>query len=344
VGSYTGHSGLRAPRRLRSVPLAEHGAARTPDLVPDPPSLQDRLLAEDERRQGVRRRRYGRVIDPRTFAQIIFKVSRRGGKLWISSDSLGLVAGHRIREASSRSWTLTFDSYIPYAGVKPGLNELEFGLEQTKGVRIKSLRFFVDSGIRYSPYSPARITLRARALPRRVRLGHPVRVVATMRNTGDRGIGNALLLVDYRRDEFRVRGPDSRRLRLPGKSRVRASFSLEPLRSGEFELDVEARAALPSRLRSPVVVGPARGGDTVTGAHFRPRLQVTLSTRSAAGGKFASLEPPGFPSAGRSRSGSPLAPCAQRAGRQSAALRPASPRRRSATASPHRPLRAGGRP
>ncbi len=194
MGSYTGHSGLRAPRRLRSVPLAEHGAARTPDLVPDPPSLQDRLLAEDERRQGVRRRRYGRVIDPRTSAQIIFKVSRRGGKLWISSDSLGLVAGHRIREASSRSWTLTFDSYIPYAGVKPGLNELEFGLEQTKGVRIKSLRFFVDSGIRYSPYSPARITLRARALPRRVRLGHPVRVVATMRNTGDRGIGNALLL------------------------------------------------------------------------------------------------------------------------------------------------------
>jgi len=59
---------------------------------------------------------------------------------------------------------------------------------------------------------------------------------------------------------------------------------LEPLRSGEFELDVEARAALPSRLRSPVVVGPARGGDTVTGVHFRPRLQVTLSTRSAAGG------------------------------------------------------------
>jgi hypothetical protein len=186
----------------------------------------------------------GAPSDLRASAQIIFKVERRGGKLWISSDSLGLVAGHRVREAPSRRWTLAFDNYVPYAGVKPGRNELEFGLEQTNGVRIRSLRFFSDSGIRYSPYSPAQVTLSARSSPRRVRLGHPLTVVATIRNTGGRGIGNALVLVDYSRSDFKPRGADSKRLRLPGKSNVRASFSFEPVRTGDFEVDLEARAAL----------------------------------------------------------------------------------------------------
>jgi hypothetical protein len=118
--------------------------------------LHFRIVFSSESRAG---RAYvgastGAPSDLRASAQIIFKIARRGGRLWISSDSLGLVAGHRVREASLRTWTLKFDNYIPYAGVKPGLNELEFGLEQTKGVRIKRLQFFPDSGIRYSPYSP----------------------------------------------------------------------------------------------------------------------------------------------------------------------------------------------
>lgn len=221
----------------------------------------------------------GAVPDLRASAQIIFKISRRDGKLWISSDSLGLVAGHRVREAPSRAWTLTFDNYIGYAGIKPGRNELKFGLEQTKGVRVERLVFFRDSGIRYSPYSPAQIRLSAKASARRLRVGKPFRIDTKIRNTGGRGVRDAVVLLRYDRDRLEPRGPDSKRIRvLRGTSDARASFSLVPRRPGEVEVDVEARAAL----SNPLVPLRLR----VTGADRAARRSWPMVTAVAGGALF----------------------------------------------------------
>src|SRR5205823_5879123 len=91
----------------------------------------------------------GAASDPRTSAQIRFDVRKSRSRTSVSSDSLGLVNGHVVKTSTSLVHLVKFDNYIPYAGIKPGVNVLTFQIEQYQNVRVKAVTFFDDSGITY---------------------------------------------------------------------------------------------------------------------------------------------------------------------------------------------------
>jgi hypothetical protein len=208
----------------------------------------------------------GAANDTRASAQIRFDVVRDGTKLTIASDSLGLVAGHVVKRSSSRQRTIVFDNYIPYAGIKPGLNVLGLELEQYGSVRVERLEFFPDTGIRYSPLSPARISLGVRVESQRVDVGKPFKLEAQVRNTGGNVARGGVIAIDFSRDELRAERGVMRLLPPIGGGRtIRRDFYLRALGPGAHEVDVEARVGL-SRPVVPVKV-VARAANRMSSPH-----------------------------------------------------------------------------
>ena len=92
-----------------------------------------------------------------TSAQIDFIVRRlRSGKLSVTSDSLGLISGRVIRRGHRQIWRGKFENYIPYPGIRAGVNSLGVRVEHIPGDRAHAARavVFRDSALVYGTKSP----------------------------------------------------------------------------------------------------------------------------------------------------------------------------------------------
>jgi hypothetical protein len=119
-------------------------------------------------------------------AQIIFDIHRlRSGRVSVSSDSLGLVAGHVVQRGSHLVWRGRFENYIPYAGVRAGANSFGVVVEHSAGDHAHVARVVVypDSAIVYAPVTPPRLALQLR-LPPSARVGQRVPMRVIVKNAG----------------------------------------------------------------------------------------------------------------------------------------------------------------
>jgi hypothetical protein len=185
------------------------------------------------------------LTDGRGSAQIRFDVVRVGSHPVITSDSLGLVAGHVVKTSGALIRTMTFDNYNERGGVTPGINTLTLELEQYGDVRVDSLRFLQDTGIRYSPYSPARISLGVRVDHQRVIVKQLVKLNITVRNSGESTVKGGIVALDFSDNELQADRSTAQSLpTLRGGSSVEETFYLRPLEPGLHQAYVEARAGL----------------------------------------------------------------------------------------------------
>lgn len=194
-----------------------------------------------------------------TSAQIRFDVVRRGDSLSITSDSLGLVAGHLVRISPERKREIVFDNYIPYRGIKPGLNALTFELQHYGRARVTSLRFFADSGIRYANHSPARAALGVNVDRQRIMVGEALAIDVEVRNSGGSKTTPGLVGLDFSRTDMVAQGRVVSRVRpIPSGETSHKTFHLRALRAGLHEVDVEAQVGLshPIVPFKVLVVGP----------------------------------------------------------------------------------------
>lgn len=207
----------------------------------------------------------GAVNDRGTSAQIRFEVRRDRKGILITSDSLGLVEGNVVRTSRSLTREIVFANYMPYRGIRPGVNVLSFGLDEQLGrAKVTSLRIYRDSGIEVARSSPANVFMRAQVVPGIVREREDFALQVTVRNAGQRRSKMGSVTVDYPRAALALQGKQVRRLpSLKGGQQLRMTFEFTALRPGRYPLGVSARSALshPYTVRRVRVLGQASQAD-----------------------------------------------------------------------------------
>ena len=188
-------------------------------------------------------------------SQIIFTVHRpASGQMTVTSDALGMVAGHVVHTGTGLVWRGEFENYMPNLGVQGGANSIAAVVERPSDgkARLSRVVVFPDSAIVYSPVSPARLGLHL-DVPRSAKVDQrvPVRVTVTnaggLRTTpGHVTLGGSPQLAPI--------GPHV--VKLPpldgGQSRSFV-FLVRPKAVGQFRLAVEAIAVLSHPAKSVVL-------------------------------------------------------------------------------------------
>lgn len=183
----------------------------------------------------------------RTCASIIFNVGRRQGRLWISSDALGLVNGVERVHSASLVRTVDFWNYIGYKGVAAGVNTLTLDLTSNALPMVSRVQFFADSGIALSRLGPPRVALEARFRERTVRVGQQFHVDVTLDHAGGIAVPDATVRVDA--PAGALGGPAVRRQHWGTKRPLHVSFGFRARKPGRVPITVQAAAGtnFPSR-------------------------------------------------------------------------------------------------
>lgn len=196
----------------------------------------------------------------RESAQIKFGTYRdRAGVLrtvWSSGDYIRGDVVHRTR---SRTIEGRFENYLQFKGVRPGRNVLTISLERYGRVRVESLHIFRDSGITYSPVSPAKLRLHLALPKKKVRAGETFAIPFRITNHGDRAAHQIVMGAKFppgalaRIDHTRARFP-TLNTAVSGKLRFRARHA------GTFRLAVFVQSSANdpgSLIEVPVAPAPA---------------------------------------------------------------------------------------
>lgn len=131
-------------------------------------------------------------------ALIEFRAAPKAGRPTIRWTSVGIVDGARSGSSSSRTVELRYANYLQKSGVRPGTNELDFQVARYGSVRIDEVRIFDDSGIEFTPLSPANVRLAAtRTSTRPVHIGESFVVHFSLRNRGDRAARGIRVSASY---------------------------------------------------------------------------------------------------------------------------------------------------
>jgi hypothetical protein len=126
----------------------------------------------------------GAHANGQTGAQLEFDTLRPADG--IAYSDVGLVTGARKRHFAGPGVEIVFMNYLPLAGVRGGLNELTFTLDQRGDIDVSRVSFLGDSGIVYSRLAPARLVLVTPDAPIRGVSGQPISVPVRIRNAGGR--------------------------------------------------------------------------------------------------------------------------------------------------------------
>jgi hypothetical protein len=186
----------------------------------------------------------GRPSDVRTSAQLRFDVARRNEQVHVTSDSLGLVSGHRVEKSSARVRNVDFVNYIPYAGVRPGENVMTVRLEHYGRAAVDRLVLDERTGIELSRFPPQRLSIEARPQHAEVVRGESVTIHVGIRNDGRPSQEGQLEVVHPER-VLDVTGPNPVRLSVvrPGAKRQQR-IVLRAREPGTHSVTVRARSAL----------------------------------------------------------------------------------------------------
>jgi hypothetical protein len=199
--------------------------------------------------------------DGRPCALVRFDVRRTASGLRVRSSELGLVRGARRASGRSLVRETRFENFLQFAGVRGGRNVLTLKIEQYDGARMRSLRFFADSGIVVSHRGPAALALEPLLRSRTVEAGRTFKLDFRLRNTGERPAEGATVRV-LAAPGLAIRGARSRTVGAVGpKTYAGGTFELEPQRAGRFAITLVASSVFGSpRARLEVQAAPARGG------------------------------------------------------------------------------------
>jgi hypothetical protein len=159
-----------------------------------------------------------------TCASIIFEVTRRNGRLVVSSDALGLVNGVERVHSTSLERTIDFWNYVGYRGVAPGENTLTLDLTANAIPMVRRVVFLPGSGIALSRLGPPRVSLDAHFRERTVRVGDLFHLDVTLRHTSGIAVPDATVEVDP--PPGTVEGPTVREMHWGWARRVRCASPL----------------------------------------------------------------------------------------------------------------------
>jgi hypothetical protein len=195
----------------------------------------------------------------RTAASTIFEVRRRGGRLVVTSDDLGLVAGHVRRTSHALRQEIRFENFLQFAGVRPGRNVLTFQLTSNALPMVEEVRILADSGIELSPRGPATVRAGISVPTREIVRGEPFDVVVRVRRVRGRPLPRAVVEAAY--PAGALDGPRARVVPWGRPRVVESVFRLSALRSGRIPITVRATAGtVTSQARTVVFVAePAEG-------------------------------------------------------------------------------------
>lgn len=102
----------------------------------------------------------------------------------IKTTAVGFVDGTQSTVSRDRPIVVRFRNFIPYAGVSPGLNALEVGV-QSFGAKIARVTVLGDTSIEYTPLGPANVKVHVSASPTAV-VDRRLHITVRLTNTGDR--------------------------------------------------------------------------------------------------------------------------------------------------------------
>jgi hypothetical protein len=176
----------------------------------------------------------------RTCASIIFNVGRRQGRLWISSDALGLVNGVERVHSASLVRTIDFWNYLGYKGVAPGVDSLTLDLTSNALPMVRRVEFFSDSGIALSRLGPPQVGLVAHFRERTVRVGQRFHVDVTLRHVSGIAIPDAVVQIETPAGDI---GGTALQRRHWGTTRpLHLTFAFRALKKGRVPITVQAAA------------------------------------------------------------------------------------------------------
>jgi hypothetical protein len=162
-------------------------------------------------------------------------------------NTVDFIQGYRAHSTATRTIDVRNANYIPYRGVKAGLNQMTFQLQQYGSAKVESVQVFTDSALEWTKLGPARLGLRTSITPTKVRVGDLVAVhYRLLRSSGRPG---EFVTLSIAPDEHaKVIGPRSvsyRRVAVPR----RGSFNLRARSAGDAEirLSVDSASSTPSR-------------------------------------------------------------------------------------------------
>lgn len=180
------------------------------------------------------------TTDQATCALISFRV---GAARRIDWTGVGIVDG--VTRGSSRNATveLRYANYLQRSGVKSGRNDLDFQLAQHGKAHVAELRVFDDSGIEYTPLSPANVRLVARAAPA-VHVGQTVVVRFALRNVGERAARDIRVAASYPRTRLALVAAHGTRVSSLRQSRSAAgSFVFRARTAGKAPVFIAAQTS-----------------------------------------------------------------------------------------------------
>lgn len=152
--------------------------------------------------------------------------------------SVGIVTGTSSGVAYGRSFDLSFSNYLPYPGVVPGANTLEWILRD--GGLASSVTILPTSGLIHSRLAPTRIALQE-IVDQPPRVGKPLRVTAILRNLGGMDARHIVVSLELQPGGFIPISPTHgvvRRLRHGDVARI--PFTVSPLAPGRQPLGISA--------------------------------------------------------------------------------------------------------
>jgi len=174
-------------------------------------------------------------------AAIDLTVRRHGKKLEIVSSSVGLVEGGQRGASSGLDVEGTFSNFLVYGGVKPGLNELRFDVQQLGAARAESVTIYEDTALVVDRAGPAAIELVPSLKDRDIRVDEPFVVRYEIRNTGGVALAAGGKVVISVPEGVVVTGSAVHPVgRLPGGSSAEGEYRLIARRSGRHRIRLAA--------------------------------------------------------------------------------------------------------
>jgi hypothetical protein len=177
----------------------------------------------------------------RTCASIIFDVTQRGGRPYVTSDALGLVNGVERIGGRSLVRTIDFRNFLVIPGVRGGVNRLTFDLTSNALPMVRSVKVFADSGIQLSRGGPPSASVAAHVVEADVHAGQTFHVRVELEHRAGIAVPRAVVHVQV--PPGVLAGPTVRELRWGSKRPLRTVFAFRALRAARVPLVVRADVA-----------------------------------------------------------------------------------------------------
>jgi hypothetical protein len=200
----------------------------------------------------------------RTCASVVFDFRRTPEGPRLTSDSLGLVAGHEVETSSALTQEIDFRNYLQYRGVRPGRNVLTFRITANALPLVRSVRVFADTGIEVTPLGPPRVQANLEAPASTIPAGRKFTVRFRLRLAEGRPIDRAALRVEYPSDLLEFHGRADQSLAWGSRQPLTEKLEFTALKAGSARIAARGEAAGQSFESRATVTVVADGGGAGT--------------------------------------------------------------------------------